>query len=344
MPDEIVRQPFGVTIARSGTQIIAALGDPAAARACGRSTSHRAPPPPDEVVDIVEALIQRAAENEGGASGARVMASAVGIAVEGRVDTRLGTVRALPQAPDWSGYPLATQLRTALGVPVRLCSLVDAAALAEAAIGAGAGLDADAAAGGASPLLYVSLDRTVEAGIVAEGRVLIGAHGMAGMLGHLRVAEDGPRCACGATGHLGPIASSQAVVRTMIGRASDRDESLAAMLRITGGRAEAITAPQVVALATQGDPVAQSVVGEALDALALGLADALALLDPALVVLAGPLVESGGAFLEPLAVRLRALCRHQPDVPPLLPARLGPRAALSGALLLAARAAATPGR
>ena len=339
MPDAVVRLPAGVTIARSGTLIATAVGEPATARAL--VARHPAPPSADEAVAAVEALVRRTAEQAEDAAGAQVVPSAVGVAVEGRVDARLGTVRALPQAPDWSGYPFASQLRTALNVPVRVCSLVDAEALAEATLGAGAAADAETDER-ASPLLYVALGRFVEAGIIAEGHVLAGAHGMAGMLGHVRVAEDGPRCSCGATGHLGTIASSQAVVRAMIGRASDREESLAAMLRVTGGRAEAITAPQVVALAVEGDPVAASVVGEATDALAQGLATVIALLDPALIVLAGPLADAGDAFLMPLADNLRALLRHQPDVPPLVPARLGPRAALAGALLLAAQAAETP--
>lgn len=339
MPDRIVHLPIGVTIARSGTQIAAAVGDPALAGAL--VARFPAPPSPDEAVAAVEALVRRAAEQAEDAAGARVVPSAVGIAVEGRVDAPLGTVRALPQAPDWAGFPLAGQLRTALNVPVRIGSLVDAEALAEATHGAGA--TADTGTGEpASPLLYVALGRFVEAGIVTEGRVFAGAQGMAGMLGHVRVAEDGPRCSCGATGHLGAIASSQAVVRTMIGRAADHEESLAAMLRVTGGRAEAITAPQVVSLAVAGDLVAAAVVGEATAALAQGLAAAVALLDPALIVLAGPLAEAGDAFLTPLADRLQALCQHRPDVPPLLPARLGPRAALTGALLLAGQAAENP--
>lgn len=338
MPEAVARLPAGVTIARSGTQIAAALGDPATARAL--VARYPAPPSPAEAVAAVDALIRRAAEQAADAAGAQVVPGAVGVAVEGRVDARLGTVRALPQAPDWTGYPLAGQLRTALNVPVRVCSLVDAEALAEATLGAGS----DAGVGeheAAAPLLYVSLGRFVEAATVVDGRVLAGAHGMAGMLGHVRVADDGPRCACGAIGHLGAIASSQAVVRTLIGRASGSEESLAAMLRITGGRAEAITAPQVVVLAVEGDPVAAAVVAEAAEALARGLAASVALLDPALIVLAGPLAEAGDAFLTPLAARLRALCRYQPDVPPLLPARLGPRAALAGALLLAAQTAET---
>ena len=334
MPDRIVRLPVGVTIARSGTQIAAAVGDAATARPL--VARYPAPPAPDETVAAIEALVLRAAELAEDAAGAAVVPSAVGVAVDGRVDARLGTVRALPQAPDWSGFPLAGQLRTTLNVPVRACSVVDAEALAEATLGAGAAAYRRTDAGeAASPLLYVALGRFVEASIIVDGRVLAGAHGMAGMLGHVRVADEGPRCSCGATGHLGSIASSQAVVRTLIGRASDREESLAAALGVTGGRAEAITAPQVVALAVAGDPVAAAVVGEATDALAQGLATAIALLDPALIVLAGPLAEAGEALLTPLAGMLRALCRYQPDVPPLLPARLGSRAALAGALLLA---------
>lgn len=320
----------GVVIAASGTQLSAAAGDPASAQ---RLTAHfPAPPMPEEAVAALLALIRRAVQERGGAEG---VPTGVGVAVAGKLDPHTGSVLALPQAPAWAGFPLASRLTEALGAPVRICSEVDAAALAEATIGAG--VHAETGPGdSASPLLYVSLGRSVEAGIVVEGRVLAGAHGAAGRLGHVRVAERGPRCACGAAGHLDPIAASQAVVRTMIGRASDREESLAAMLRATGGRAEAITAPQVVALAEGGDPVARGVIAEAQAALALGLADAIALLDPALIVLAGPLAEAGPAFLEPLAAQLRAVCRFEAVLPPLVPARLGARAALAGALLLAA--------
>lgn len=327
--DAHAQVPVGAVIAASGTQLSATAGDPAATQRL--MARFLAPPAPDEALESLLALIRRGTQERG---GERAIPSGVGVGVAGQVDPHTGTILALPQAPGWAGFPLAARLNEALGVPVRLCSEVDAAALAEATIGAGVG---------ASPLLYVSLGRSVEGGIVVEGRVLAGAHGAAGRLGHVRVAAEGPRCACGATGHLDPIASSQAVVRTMIGRASDREESLAAMLHVTRGRAEAITAPQVVALAEDGDPVARAVIGEAQAALAVGLANAIALLDPALIVLAGPLAEAGAAFLEPLAARLREVCRHQAALPSLVSARLGAHAALAGALLVAAATASEPG-
>jgi glucokinase len=322
MPEPVVRLPIGIEIARSGTVLTAGIGEPMTPRRL--IARYPAPPDAETAVGLIEALIQRVMETHGGSA----QASAVGIALAGGVDDHRGVVLALPQAPSWSDFPLAARLGDALGVPVRLTSAVRAAALAEAAFGGDAGV---------SPLLYVSLGRSVEGGIVVAGRVLAGAHGAAGRLGHVRVAEQGPRCSCGAIGHLDPIASSQAVVRAMIGRASDREESLTAMLRVTDGRAEAITAPQIVALASGGDPVAQAVVAEAQEALARGLAGAVALLDPARIVIAGPLAEAGPAFVEPLAARLHAICSAQAAaLPALAPARLRAGATLTGALLLAA--------
>lgn len=325
------RVPVGVVIAASGTRLSVGTGDPPSAQRL--SARFPTPPMPGEAVEALLALVRRAAQEH---SGERAVPAGIGVAVAGQVDPHTGGILAFPQAPGWAGFPLAARLNEALGVPVRVCSEVDAAALAEATIGAGS------AGTLASPLLYVSLGRSVQASLVVEGRVLAGAHGAAGRLGHVRVAAQGPRCACGDVGHLDPIASSQAVVRTMIGRASDREESLAAMLRVTGGRAEAITAPQVVALAEGGDPAAQAVISEAQAALALGLADAVALLDPALIVVAGPLAEAGPAFLGPLTARLREVCRYQAEPPQLVPAQLGARAALDGALLLAAAPMAAP--
>jgi glucokinase len=206
---------------------------------------------------------------------------------------------------------------------------MNAAAIAESALGAGAGYD---------PLLCVSIARSVSAGVIARGQPLHGARGLEGALAHLPVRPGGPRCSCGARGHLEPIASAQAIVRTTIGRASDVDDSLAAIQRITGGRAESLTAPQVIQLAAEGDPIARAVVADALDALALALAHAVALVDPGALVIGGPLAAAGNAFLSPLRDRLALLLGAHAEAPPVLAASLEPRTALVGAYLLATSA------
>jgi glucokinase len=121
----------------------------------------------------------------------------------------------------------------------------------------------------------------------------------------------------------------------MIGRAVDHPESNAAMLRVSGGRAEAMTAEQVVRLAEAGDGIARSVVDEALDALAPALSSLATALDLDAIVLGGPLVAAGQSFLDPLEARLRTLAEPSRRSSVLLGGELEPVAALIGAVLSA---------
>ena len=53
---------------------------------------------------------------------------------------------------------------------------------------------------GEDPLIFVSCDVGVGAGIVLNDRLFIGAQGMAGEIGHTILQIDGPRCSCGRRG------------------------------------------------------------------------------------------------------------------------------------------------
>lgn len=357
---------IGVEIAESATRLSATP----AAEAGGRRWHARLTPPvePEAAVEAINALVARALasnDSEGGSPGAPLQTDSarrqgrpsndseggspgatlarvghiggIGVALWGELDaTRNGTIAGrLPIG--WDGFPLVERLATRWGAPVWLETAVAAAALAEARLGAGQG---------ARSMLYVSLGRSVGAAMVSDGRVWHGALGREGMLGHWLVYPDGltlsgkpaPRCACGALGHLDPIASAQSIVRHAIGRASATDESTAAMLRISVGRAEAMTAPQVVELAAQDDPAAASVIDDAVDALALALVNIGALLDPGVIVIGGPLALAGERFYAPLRQRVAALAASYLSgraQTPILAGRLEPFAALRGAGLLA---------
>jgi glucokinase len=333
---EDVPPALGVEIADRATRYTAVLGaTPQARRWHARLAS---PATPSEAVETVAGLVERALHDldteqstqvaETAPHSARLLALGVALA-DAEVDARHGIVRRLRFVPGWEDAPLAEKLAERIGAGVQLASATNAAAVAEAQLGAGLGYD---------PILYVSIARNITASLVVGGRYYAGAHGAAGRLGHVLVRPDGPRCACGAYGHLDPIASAQSLVRNLIGRAADSDESAAAMLRVSGGRAEAISAPQVVQLALEGDPAARAVLEEALEALAQALANQIAALDPAAIVLGGPLATAGNGFFGSLAARLDTLCRPFAHLPELRPAALGPIAAVLGARLLASRA------
>lgn len=326
-PATVPEPVVGIEIADAGTRITALVET----RAGIRTATQRNPtsPTPEEAISQVARLVQRLTSDAGQPT------AALGVAVSGVVDADRGFVRALRYAPGWEDVALADGLAEATGLPVRLDSTTNAAVLAEALRGAGAAY---------RHILYVLPAQTVTAAYVVSGRILHGAHGMEGQLAHLRVREEGPRCSCGAIGHVEPLTSAQAIVRNMIGRASGSDASTAAMLRISGGRAEAMSAAQVVQLAAEGEPAAVAVLTDALDALASALACALALLGPDVVVLGGPLAQTAQAeswYITQLRARLGER-RHPFATPPLIAGVLEPHAALLGARLLASRSLSVP--
>jgi len=320
-PDATPALRIGIEIAQSATGMtLIAAPDPSSRRWHARFTT---PPAPDELVAEVQSLAARLRADLCWPDGD---APAMGVALWAAVDSERGIVLDERLGPEWRDFPLATRLGETLRAPVRLETATAAAALAEWRQGAGRD---------SRTLLYSYNGRAITSAIVAGGALVRGVAGAGGMLGHMRIAVEGARCACGGHGHLDPVAAAQALVRTMIGRAADSDESTAAMLAISGGRAEAMTAAQVVTLAARGDPIAAGIVGDAIAALALALANAAALIGPDRIVIGGPLVEAGEMFFAPLNTRFATLVGTFQTPAPIVPAALGPSAALLGAIELA---------
>lgn len=317
-PSESENPVVGIELAEAGTRISALAEISGGIRTATRRS--RMPPSPEEAAEQIVGLVAELTANT------ELRAVGLGIAVNGRVDAATGVIHTLRYATGWEEVALADRVAATMRIPVSLDTATNAAALAEAHRGAG---------GGYSHVLYVLPAQSVTSAYIVSGCVVRGASGMEGQIAHLQVRESGPRCSCGATGHLEPLASAQAIVRNMIGRASESDESIAAMLRTSAGRAEAMSAAQVARLAAEGEPAASAVLADALDALASALVCALALLDPDVIVLGGPLAMAGSWYFEQLRTRVRD--KRQPFAPPpLVAGTLEPRAILLGALEVAA--------
>lgn len=323
------RSGVGVEIADGGMRMVATLASADmtdnSATTTGRRWHHHlaSPPTPEEALAALNELIEQALA-EGRAEGTHP--EGVGIALWGDVDPTRGTTLGMPHASGWEDFPLAARLADHWRTQVRLQSAATVAGLAEATSGAGRD---------ARVMLYLHSGRTITSALIVAGAIVPGASGRAGKLGHWLVQPNGPRCSCGMVGHLDPIASAQTIVRRTIGLASGSDSSTAAMLRVSGGRAEAMSVRQVVQLAREGDLSAATVLDDAWDALAVALANLVAALDPGVIVIGGAPAEAGDAFCGPLRERLETLCGSWRPAPAILPGALEPRAALLGACLLA---------
>jgi predicted NBD/HSP70 family sugar kinase len=210
---------IGVVVAQSATRFSAAALDMAPQRIW--RTREETPLGPEMASVVIEQLVHdiEAEARVDDASGV-----AVCCALEADLDATRERVIALRYAPGWAGAPLRDTLAQRLRRKVSLATLTEAAAIAECERGSGCGHGS---------LLYLLPARGVTACLIEHDQILRGAHGMAGRL------ERWPTGDTGAFGRLGVVASTQAIVRAMIGRASASDESTEAMLRVSGGSCRA---------------------------------------------------------------------------------------------------------
>lgn len=224
----------------------------------------------------------------------------------------------------WERFPLVDWCRERFGLPAALANDADAAALAEAMLGAGRGAD---------PLLYVTVGTGIGAGLVIDGRVYRGAGPAALELGHLRpdVNCTRPEQNLEARGAGWGIAAQ---ARQCMANAPPDDRE-AADLRTRAGAAPSTKG--VAEAAAKGNALALEVIDRARRSLAWGLAQAITLLAPQAVVVGGgvTLMEER-LFWRPLQDEVRGFV-----FPPLAGAfelrrpELGEEVVVHGALLAA---------
>ncbi len=162
-----------------------------------RRTRRPTPPgeDPEALFGVVAALIQEVSLH---GPGAPVV---VGVGCGGPMTSGGRTVSPL-NIPAWRDFPLRDRLAELTGRPTFVDNDAKALALAEGWVGAAAG---------ERDFLAMVVSTGVGGGIVLDGRLLDGAGGNAGHIGHITVVPDGRRCACGADGCLEAEASGTAI-------------------------------------------------------------------------------------------------------------------------------------
>ena len=214
----------------------------------------------------------------------------IGVGVPGPVDVRAGRIgEPVTHVPELGGVALAARLQERFGLPAFVDNDVNALALAEWRFGAGRG---------AESLVVLAVGTGIGAGLVLDGRLIRGASGFGGELGHTPIRFDGPRCFCGGRGCLSVYASGRGLAEAaQAGVAGHAD---APLVQAAHGDPLAITAALVFRLAATGDALAQSLVAEACQAMGAMLATIVNGLNPDVVVVTGGVATS----LAPLETRI----------------------------------------
>ena len=239
-----------------------------------------------DVVDAVAGVVEALADPADGTPPGAAMP--VGVGVPGMVDRR-GVLRFAPNLPAAAGADVGGLLRRRLG---RTAVLVEndatLAVLAEHQLGAARGVD---------HVLLVTLGTGIGGGLVIGGQVQTGAHGFAGEIGHLVVDPSGPLCPCGRRGCWERYASGGGLGR--LAREAAYAGRLGEVVELAGGDPESVRGEHVTRAAGEGDPGALAVLAQLGWWVALGLANLVAVVDAALIVLGGGLAAAGDNLLEP---------------------------------------------
>jgi glucokinase len=167
-------------------------------------TRRQVPTPPnaqgEELFTALEVLIHEVVGG-GGSSADRTAPMVCGVGCGGPMEAGGSTVSPL-NIPGWRSFPLHQRLAASTGLLTAVDNDAKALALGERWLGA---------ARGHRNFLAMVVSTGVGGGIVLDGRLLHGASGNAGHIGHVVVEPDGRRCACGGRGCLEAEASGSAI-------------------------------------------------------------------------------------------------------------------------------------
>ncbi|HPU75930.1 MAG TPA: ROK family protein [Bacillota bacterium] len=275
-----------------------------------------------------EAIISRlldathAAFADAGEAVAKI--AGIGLSVPGLIDPERGLSVFAPNIPGWSNIAIAQRFRSEFGLPCWVENDARAMAIGEAMFGAGRGYQ---------NILCVNAGRGIGAGIIVNGEIYRGKQSGAGELGHMTVDPNGPMCPCGNHGCLEVMAAGPSIAAAAIRAVSSGAGTV--IRDLTGGRIEEITAEVVSEAANRGDALAQGFIRESGRYLGIGIANAVNLLSPEIVVIGGGVARAGGILFDEVrkTVQRRAFTTMV-NLPPIVPSARGEDASSIGAAAL----------
>ena len=214
---------------------------------------------------------------------------AIGISLAGPVSPRSGTVKISPFL-DWTGVPLVSLIDDSTGLPTVVENDVRALTAAEHWFGAAAGH---------RDFVLITIGAGVACGIVVDDRLVDGAAGGSGQIGHLPITEWGPLCERGHRGCVRSYLSSTSIVG-QVSAALGRD----------------VDYHEVLTLAAGGNPVARRVVDEAGRALGTLIGTIAAITAPDKVLISGEGVDLAPLAMDTLREHARSVQHWTlPEVP-----------------------------
>ena len=240
---------------------------------------------------------------------------AIGISCGGPLDSKKGIIMSPPNLPGWDNIEIVKILEEKFGTPAAVRNDADACALAEWTFGAGRGCE---------NMIFLTFGTGLGAGLILNGRLYSGSCGLAGEVGHIRLAPLGPVgfgkcgsfegfCSGGGIAELGKLIARREI---QCGRKPAFCKSL--------DEIEQITAEKIASCAKSGDRAAVEIYEISGEKLGEGISILIDILNPEKIVIGSIFARSGELLREKTeqAVRREAI-EYSRNICKIVPAELG---------------------
>ncbi len=223
----------------------------------------------------------------------------IGVGISGIIDHQKGICLFCPNIKGWENVPVKRLLEEEFGMEVSVDDSSRMAALAEHWCGFARKVE---------NFIFIKVGVGLGSGIFTNGQLYRGSRGTAGELGHTTIDENGPRCQCGNRGCLEILVSGPGIIR----RAKERlEEGVVSLIeRMSAGDLAKVTPEIVAQAARKGDKLAFNIMEKTGEYLGTGIANAVNLFNPELVIIGGGISRAGDLFLDTVERTVKARALH----------------------------------
>lgn len=254
--------------------------------------------------------------------------TSVGVSLAGFISKDRKRMETNPNIANMKGLAIHDELERATGLSIHLENDANCAAWGEFRFGAGRD---------ANPMMMITVGTGIGGGLIIDGKLLIGAYGTAGEMGHVPVIPNGEICGCGMRGCLEQYASGNAL-RRYVRKAIESAPTLGSkILSLGDGTVAGIEGPHITRAAEDGDGIALAAFNEIGEWLGYAISGFASVIDPESVVIGGGVIEAGELLLDPIraSVKKHSPMRTSHEMPEILAAKLGNAAGIVGVADLA---------
>jgi predicted NBD/HSP70 family sugar kinase len=206
----------------------------------------------------------------------------IGVGIAGLVNIRQGIVLYTPNMHGWENVELVSILQKEFETDVIIDDSVRCMALAEKRYGIGKALQ---------NFLYIYIGKGVGSGVLLDGRLYRGAHGVGGEFGHITIKQEGNLCNCGNRGCLEAYVSESRIIDEVHNSVSSNGgSSLARLIE----KDHSISLKEIIREADNGDRFANLTVNSVSENIGIGIANLVNVFDPGVIILGGEVIGTFG--------------------------------------------------